>query len=573
MRNIFVLIDRSGKATTDTKQLGYSGEHNAAILTFSFAEDAADIYSPVDYFRVVIDGHYSHELHLSDGRVVYSVPQECMRPPRAQCQLVGYVIDGDEPKTIVKSQVFSFDVDRSEVPFKTVDTHPDILEQAMELCRSSAEIAKEGAETAVLASQTAKTSAETALIYGTQAKQSAELATKSAEELSQKNIDLQNLSNALKGSASGSVVAVKDVSPLEHKVKVTLSGDLPEGEQVLTKTETVSTKGATVILNTPAESVRVVIRGGAYTVSGIVPTVSGDDLTALDDFRELAIVPVFSYGEVGAVCDLVYTVSGNTLSWVGTREINAEGYDVEPEEISGSYTLSTSGQKITGFCQVYGLDEDNPNADNPQYDHLDTVVEVYEGSASSVNLSVYGKNLLTDKKVFLTGGNIYFGVTAYTQGVPLKKGTYTFSLVSDVVATGMYIFSGDGKDKLVEDFSKKNRFTFTLTEDMSVRIRAYSGSFKSADDVVSAQLEVGSSATEYEPYVEPTVYPVNTDGTVEGVKSVYPSMTFVPDTDGVNIEVEYNRDINKAITEIQKVIAQLQGLAVATTPLNGEDEV
>jgi hypothetical protein len=45
-------------------------------------------------------------------------------------------------------------------------------------------------------------------------------------------------------------------------------------------------------------------------------------------------------------------------------------------------------------------------------------------------------------------------------------------------------------------------------------------------------------------------------------------MTFMPDTEGVTLDVEYNRDINKAFAELQNVIAQLQTLAVATVPLN-----
>lgn len=67
------------------------------------------------------------------------------------------------------------------------------------------------------------------------------------------------------------------------------------------------------------------------------------------------------------------------------------------------------------------------------------------------------------------------------------------------------------------------------------------------------------AATEYEPYVEPIEYSVNADGTVEGVKSLYPSTTLTTDTVGALIEVDYNRDINKAFEEIRKVILSLGG--------------
>lgn len=59
------------------------------------------------------------------------------------------------------------------------------------------------------------------------------------------------------------------------------------------------------------------------------------------------------------------------------------------------------------------------------------------------------------------------------------------------------------------------------------------------------QLEVGSTATDYEPYIAPTDYTPNADGTVEGITSLYPNTTLMTDTDGVIINCEYNKDINK----------------------------
>ena len=53
------------------------------------------------------------------------------------------------------------------------------------------------------------------------------------------------------------------------------------------------------------------------------------------------------------------------------------------------------------------------------------------------------------------------------------------------------------------------------------------------------QLEIGSSETDYEPYVESTEYTPNADGTVSGVTSLYPNTTLMTDTDGVIIDCEY----------------------------------
>lgn len=51
-------------------------------------------------------------------------------------------------------------------------------------------------------------------------------------------------------------------------------------------------------------------------------------------------------------------------------------------------------------------------------------------------------------------------------------------------------------------------------------------------------------------------YPVKPDGTVDGVKSVAPSITLMTDTEGVLIECEYNRDANIFINNLaERIIA------------------
>lgn len=563
MRNIFISIDRFGKVTTDIKQLGYSGEHNAASLIFSFDDAATEIYGGADYFRVIIDGHYSADLYLDNGLLNYSVPNECMCPPRVQCQLVGYMVENGEPKVIVKSQVFSFDVDRSEVPFKTIDTDPNILEQALEASRSSAEIAQQCAETATSAAATAQTMANTSQIYSVHSKQAAEIAVKSAEEVTKKNFELENLGNALKGFASGGVVAIKDVSPLPHTVLVKASGG-GVGEELLTKTETLSTKGATVMLNTPAESVRVVVRGGAYCVGGLVPMVDGDDLTASDMKDELALWPTWSYGEAPGNYDLVYTVSGNVLSWSGTKYYTYDGVIEQSEAVSGSIELSTSGQKIIGFCQIYDLDEDNPFVESPEHDNLDMTVAVYE-STPSVEVKVYGKNLLPSNFADLSTWN---GSYFYLD-LPVGNYTFTFELNApeDMKSYGyLYVYKSNDNwatktyvnswgNPVIGDYVTK-KFTFAVEEGYQYAFWMYALADK-IQYYSDFQLEVGTSGTGYEPYIEPKTYTVTANGTA--IPSIYPSMTFIPVTDGVELSVEYNRDINKAFAELYATLISVGG--------------
>lgn len=56
------------------------------------------------------------------------------------------------------------------------------------------------------------------------------------------------------------------------------------------------------------------------------------------------------------------------------------------------------------------------------------------------------------------------------------------------------------------------------------------------------QMELGETATEYEPYIEPIEYPAAADGTVEGVTSLYPCTTLYADLEDSDIFVKYNAE-------------------------------
>lgn len=60
--------------------------------------------------------------------------------------------------------------------------------------------------------------------------------------------------------------------------------------------------------------------------------------------------------------------------------------------------------------------------------------------------------------------------------------------------------------------------------------------------IENPQLEMGSVATDYEPYVESQSVTANVDGTTEGLTSVYPTMSILSNSDSVKINCEYNAD-------------------------------
>ena len=69
--------------------------------------------------------------------------------------------------------------------------------------------------------------------------------------------------------------------------------------------------------------------------------------------------------------------------------------------------------------------------------------------------------------------------------------------------------------------------------------------------LIKPQLEIGATATEYEPYITPTEYIPTADGTVNGITSLYPNTTLTTDTEGIIINCKYNRDINKAFAALE----------------------
>lgn len=76
--------------------------------------------------------------------------------------------------------------------------------------------------------------------------------------------------------------------------------------------------------------------------------------------------------------------------------------------------------------------------------------------------------------------------------------------------------------------------------------------------VSQGMVKFNTGEIEYEPYTE-TIYTANADGTVEGVKSISPNMTLIPNNNAVTVECEYLRDIDLYIDNLLKSVAMIGG--------------
>jgi hypothetical protein len=73
------------------------------------------------------------------------------------------------------------------------------------------------------------------------------------------------------------------------------------------------------------------------------------------------------------------------------------------------------------------------------------------------------------------------------------------------------------------------------------------------------QIEIGKTITAYEPYIAPTEYTPNADGTLDLSSSACSDKTLQIDNYGVSIEAEYNKDTNKVVEKLMQAIISLGG--------------
>ena len=155
--------------------------------------------------------------------------------------------------------------------------------------------------------------------------------------------------------------------------------------------------------------------------------------------------------------------------------------------------------------------------------------------------------------------------------VSLSKGkSYVFSCTVGET-TGMADYAGQWRVCYVDDTFSDHASpgtALTLTKDAkSIMVYInFSGTEEGTAEITDIQLEEGTTATAYTEYVgdvtqksvkvygedlstEIATYTANSDGTVEGVEAIFPTMTLVTDADTL-ITLEYNKDINKALAEI-----------------------
>lgn len=369
-----------------------------------------------------------------------------------------------------------------------------------------------------------------------------------------KNYADNKIASILKGYASGEVIALDDISPVSNKIGVsfnsknlyynakkvsaifngiTATGNVGESEFILNGT-------ATVVAGRDVSSMTVT--AGTYTFS--VYGLQDNDKVNLQDASTGKVVGTIT---VTTTKTLTFD-AGTTIKFV-TVITAGNSYDNQTIQIQVE-----KGSKVTRYTP-------------------------YLNDVSNAGVNVCGKNILpypyfktthTTNGVTFTDngdGSITANGTATAtinflltdrNTFTLPAGTYSFSLTPQL-DNSYYLVTGGSSgsilpthngNRVVKDFKGGivGYFCLQIKQGATLNnVRFY------------PQIEVGTSATNYESYTS-TNYPswwlFEEDYKVNGL---YPYSALMVDTEGTVMDVEYTRDLNKAFADLERAIISLGG--------------
>lgn len=353
-----------------------------------------------------------------------------------------------------------------------------------------------------------------------------------------------NFANALKGNPSGKVVAIKDISPLQHDIKVKcddtitlldgwlpfqVSDNYPYTPSLLSGSNYYEFEGGASKFTLKTKTKRVSYWGltfrtdqGSY-VGGFADGFGVNEYCywyvqySNNEF-------LFAFYRDAEMTDLILETSRTCTS--NTKILTAESYGDENVEVvitqEVDATVKVCGKNLFDVSKVISGYWITNNGDGS------ITVKTPSSSSSS---SAATPNTLRDYAPTLKVGE-----------------TYVFSAVSDGTTQTIYLPGA----KVSWWFNK----TLTITDEiLDSAVYWYAKGVSTTATISNIQIEKGTTATEYEPYKEPVTYTADANGEIN-IPSQYPSMTLVSDAE---MNVEYNRDINKAFAELTSAIISMGG--------------
>ena len=367
-------------------------------------------------------------------------------------------------------------------------------------------------------------------------------------------------SNALRGSVSGEAVRLTDVSPLEHTLTVKLKSKN--------------------LLPFPYFHSSMLQAGITYTINSDGTITANGTATGRSEFVLSANKSDWASGN--------YVLSGCPSGG------SADTYSLQT--INGFSDTGSGLQKndTAEFARISIIIKKGTTVSNlvfkPQLElgTTPTVYTPYISDLTSVNVTRYGKNLTTPQQVYKgaleyseeifenkncvrftsaitikNSPNAFKPKTQYTVSFDVKTVLRSGQTTSGADAVFCFFYDDDTLSTIYNTYTQPDweHKVFTSTVDKTVvAVGLTSREYRSYSyvDINSFQLEESSTVTLCEPYQAQKYIP-SADGTVSGVKSLYPITTLMTDTDGIIINAEYNKDLNKAFAELQQAILSMGG--------------
>lgn len=350
-----------------------------------------------------------------------------------------------------------------------------------------------------------------------------------------------NFAPVIKQTASGNVISVNDVSPIEHELKV-------------------KAKSKDNLLPYP------------YT-ENFPQTIDEVTIDLAEDGLGIVVSGVLPAGAYHMLNIAKITLPAGTYRSKVFSEYNGVLYIIALEGVTSSqepntYTLYTE-QTVTLELIIHNRVLDNA------VEVLDTIYPMLvEGTkepteyvspiVEGVEVKRLGKNLFdgafelgsihgdTGEDLENHGGGKYLRNVGYIPVVPNS----TYTMTNPIYAVNEKIRFYDenlgyvgNKVASGENFIPKHgnliRTGVIPSNAYYMRIEVDCSDVNTATSIMNGELkyqfELGSKGTKYEPYTEPQTATATADGTVNGLTSLSPSITLLTDSD-VILECEYNTD-------------------------------
>jgi hypothetical protein len=345
-----------------------------------------------------------------------------------------------------------------------------------------------------------------------------------------------NKLDELKKTVSGTSVSVSDVSHVEHNVGVNLtSKNLLDMSSLIGTSKTAN--GGTLSVG----------EDGGITGSG-TPT-GGVELPYV--FIQNPPLTTLTFSRSGTF------VNFSCVVYVRNGPTNLTSFTLGEFSTQKVKTLNLANYP-TATNILFNIKRNNNNTEMSGTMYLQcelgdaaTAYTPFVSDFSAVQVSRYGKNLFDKdnpnvKSWYIQGGKIHLGTNGRLLYIPCKPNTaYTMSKTLGAAFFLAYI-----TEEPKANISCYGTVT-TVTDNLTITTGAdalyiVSYFYNAASDTItldemlsSIQIEVGTTATDYEQYKVPTTYTANAAGTVDGIRSLSPSMTLLSNNPAAVINCKY----------------------------------